>query len=92
MSDSGSPRSSPPRRSDPEIYAIFCGNVDQPSVARITAGITTAINNHVRRLHFFGTPRRITTLEKPWLTKARMRVISSTASAAGSPTRTRATC
>jgi hypothetical protein len=35
----------------PEIYGVFCGNVDQASVARIMSGMATAINNRVPRLH-----------------------------------------
>jgi ATP-dependent Clp protease protease subunit len=35
----------------PEIYAVFCGNIDQPSVARIVSGFTSVINNRAPRLH-----------------------------------------
>jgi ATP-dependent Clp protease, protease subunit len=35
----------------PELYAVFCGNLDQGSVGRIMHGVTTAIANRVPRLH-----------------------------------------
>jgi ATP-dependent protease ClpP protease subunit len=35
----------------PEVYAVFCGNLDQASVGRIMLGVTTAIANRVPRLH-----------------------------------------
>jgi ATP-dependent Clp protease protease subunit len=40
---------SPP--SQPEVYAMFSGNVDQASLARIMASLGAAANNRVPRLH-----------------------------------------
>lgn len=35
----------------PEIYAVFCGPIEQATLARIMVGITTAIANSVPRVH-----------------------------------------
>jgi ATP-dependent Clp protease, protease subunit len=41
----------PARVGPPEVYAMFCGPIDQTTVARIISGIHTVMANNVPRLH-----------------------------------------